>query len=93
MKAMPLFQQFEKINTMRVHWKKLEILGPVYRLIGRGFSNNEIAGKLNISEESVRRCVDWLSRFGSHYSRAELEAFAEIPADEQHKKYPNSKET
>ena len=70
---------------MKVHWKKLGILGPVYRLIGRGFSNDEIAGKLNISEENVRRCVDWLSRFGSNYSRAELEAFAEIPADEQHR--------
>lgn len=83
MKAMRPFQEFEKINTMRVHWKKLGILGSVYRLIGRGFSNNEIAGKLNIREENVRRCVDWLSRFGPHYNRAELEAFAEIMADGQ----------
>jgi hypothetical protein len=78
-------------NTMKVHWEKLGILGPVYRLIGRGFSNNEIAGKLNIREENVRRCVDWLSRFGSHYSRAELEALAEIPADEQHRNTPIAK--
>ena len=73
---------------MKVHWKKFGILGPVYRLIGRGFSNDEIAGKLNISQENVRRCVDWLTRFGPDYSRAELEAFAEISTDEQHRNAP-----
>jgi orotate phosphoribosyltransferase-like protein len=57
---------------MRVHWEKLGILGPVYRLVGHGFSDNEIAGKLNVSEDNVRRCVAWLLRFGSHDSRAEL---------------------
>ena len=72
-------------------WQKLGILGPVYRLIGRGFSNDEIAGKLNISQENVRRCVDWLTRFGPDYSRAELEAFAEISTDEQHRNAPIAK--
>lgn len=72
-------------------WQKSGILGPVYRLIGRGFSNDEIAGKLNISQENVRRCVDWLTRFGSDYSRAELEAFAEISTDEQHRNAPIAK--
>lgn len=57
---------------MRVHWEKLGILGPVYHLVGQGFSDNEIAGKLNISDDNVRRCVAWLLRFGSHDSRAEL---------------------
>jgi DNA-binding NarL/FixJ family response regulator len=57
---------------MRVHWEKLGILGPVYRLVGQGFSDNEIAGKLNVSEDNVRRCVAWLLRFGSQDSRAEL---------------------
>lgn len=67
------------------------ILGPVYRLIGRGLSNDEIASRLNTSEENVRRCVDWLTRFGPDYSRAELEAFAEIPTDEQHRNTPIAK--
>jgi DNA-binding NarL/FixJ family response regulator len=66
---------------MRVHWEKLGILGPVYRLVGRGFSNEEIASQLNINQDNVRRCVVWLMRFGEHSSRAELvlEAFANIP--------------
>lgn len=72
-------------SAVRVHVETLRILGPVYRLIGRGFSNDEIAGRLNTSEENVRRCIDWLSRFGPSYSRAELEALAETPADEQHR--------
>lgn len=68
---------------MQVHWEKLEILGPVYRLVGRGLSDDEIADKLNISEHNVRRCVAWLMRFGEYSSRAELvlEAFAAIPLD------------
>ena len=57
---------------MRVHWEKLGILGPVYRLVGQGFSNYQIACKLNVSEDNVRRCVVWLLRFGSHDSRAAL---------------------
>ncbi len=57
---------------MRVHWEKLGILGPVYRLVGQGFSDNDIAAKLNVSEDNVRRCVVWLLRFGAHDSRAEL---------------------
>jgi orotate phosphoribosyltransferase-like protein len=57
---------------MRVHWEKLGILGPVYHLVGQGLSDNEIAGKLNVSVDNVRRCVVWLLRFGSHASRAEL---------------------
>jgi len=68
---------------MQVHWEKLGILGPVYGLLGRGFGNDAIAAKLNISEDYVRRCVDWLMRFGGHSCRAELtlEAFAAIPWD------------
>jgi hypothetical protein len=57
---------------MRVHWEKLGILGPVYRLASQGFGDREIAGKSNVSEDNVRRCVAWLLRFGSHASRAEL---------------------
>ena len=57
---------------MRVHWEKLGILGPIYRLVGQGFSDYDIAGKLNVSEDNVRRCVAWLLRFGAHANRAEL---------------------
>jgi orotate phosphoribosyltransferase-like protein len=57
---------------MRVHWEKLGILGPIYALVAQGLSDNEIAGRLDVSEDNVRRCVVWLLRFGSHDSRAEL---------------------
>lgn len=57
---------------MRVHWEKLGILGSVYALVGQGFSDNEIAGRLTVSEDNGRRCVAWLLRFGSHDNRAEL---------------------
>lgn len=68
---------------MRVHWEKLGILGPIYRLAGRGFSNQEIAGQLNVSEDCAQQCIAWLVRFGGHSSRGELvlEAFAAIPPD------------
>jgi hypothetical protein len=59
---------------MRVHWEKLGILGPVYRLVGKGFSDNDIAGKLNISEDNVRRCIAWLLRFGSHDGRGGIDS-------------------
>ena len=66
---------------MRSHWEKLGILGLVYGIVGRGFSDGEIAGILGISEDKVRQCVRWLLRFESHSSRAELalEALASIP--------------
>jgi hypothetical protein len=72
-----------KEKPVRVHWEKLGILGPVYRLVGRGFRNDEIASRLNITQDNVRRCVVWLMRFGGHSSRAELvlEAFATVPLD------------
>lgn len=72
---------------MRVHWEKLGILGPVYGLVGRGFSNDEIAGQLKVSEDNVRQCVAWLMRFGGHSSREELvlEAFGAIPLDGEHR--------
>lgn len=75
---------------MRVHWEKLGILGPVYGLVGRGFSNHEISSKLNVPEDSVRRCVEWLMRFGGYSCRAELtlEAFAAIPRDGEHQHVP-----
>lgn len=75
---------------MRVHWEKLGILGPVYRLVGRGFANDEIADQLNVSEDNVRRCVAWLIRFGGHGSRGELviEAFEAIPRDGEHRIAP-----
>lgn len=79
---------------MRVHWEKLGMLGPVYGFVGRGLSNEEIAIRLNVSEDNVRQCVAWLMRFGGHSSRTELafEAFAAIPPNGEHRIAPLMKE-
>jgi hypothetical protein len=38
---------------MRVFWERVGVLGPVYRLVGQGFSDRDIAKKLNLTEPSV----------------------------------------
>jgi DNA-binding NarL/FixJ family response regulator len=48
---------------MKNHWESLGILGPVYRGLGRGLSDREMATDLHVSETSVASCVDWLLRF------------------------------
>ena len=42
---------------MRVFWGKVGVLGPVYRLVGQGFSDRDIAEKLNLTEPSVQACL------------------------------------
>jgi hypothetical protein len=50
---------------MRVYWERIGVLGPIYRLVGQGFNDWEIAGKLNITEIKVRGCISWmLTSFG-----------------------------
>jgi DNA-binding NarL/FixJ family response regulator len=36
---------------------------PIYRLAGQGFSDADIANKLNITELKVQSCMAWLLRF------------------------------
>lgn len=61
---------------MRVFWEKVGILGPVYRLAGQGFSDHEIAKKLNITELNVQGCVAWILHFLKLTGRAELMQYA-----------------
>ena len=56
---------------MRVFWEHVGALGPVYRLVGQGFSDRDIAKKLNLTEPSVRPaepgyCISWDSRTGTN---------------------------
>jgi DNA-binding NarL/FixJ family response regulator len=48
---------------MQVFWEKIGILGPVYRSIGRGLSDSEIANDLDITDERVHECIDWIQHF------------------------------
>lgn len=50
----------EGVNLVRVYWERIGVLGPVYRLLGQGFSNREIASKLNLTENKVQECISWM---------------------------------
>lgn len=47
---------------MRVYWERIGVLGPIYRLVGRGFDDREIANKLNMAETKVQGCISWMLR-------------------------------
>lgn len=57
---------------MRVFWERIGVLGPVYRLVGQGFSDRDIADRLNITESKVHGCISWLLRFLRMANRTEL---------------------
>lgn len=45
---------------MRVYWERIGVLGPIYRLVGKGLNDREIANKLDITEITVRGCISWM---------------------------------
>jgi hypothetical protein len=57
---------------MRCYWEQIGVLGPTYRLIGRGWSNQEIAKYLCRTDEVIDSCVKWILRFLGSGTRAEL---------------------
>ena len=64
---------------MRVFWEKVGALGPIYRLVGQGFSDREIATKLNLTELSVQSCIAWILQFLELTNRNELIRYAATP--------------
>lgn len=62
---------------MRVYWERIGVLGPIHRLVGKGFDDREIASKLNIAESKVQGCISWMCRSFKMPNRMELarEAF------------------
>lgn len=68
---------------MRVFWERTGVLGPVYRLVGRGLSDHEIAERLNISEVKVKDCIAWLLHFMRMVHRKDLAVYAAdaVPAN------------
>lgn len=61
---------------MQVFWEKAGILGPVYRLVGQGLSDREIATRLDTTEIKVEGCVAWILRFLKFTYRPELVEYA-----------------
>ena len=67
---------------MRGFYEKLGVLGPIYRLVGEGFSDREIAGRLNVREPVVTNCVAWMLHSLKIADRAKLvgDAFSAVHA-------------
>jgi len=63
-------------NWMVNYWERMGLLGPIYRLIGRGLNDNEIAAQLKITEVNVRGCIAWLTHFLNCSNRTELVVYA-----------------
>jgi DNA-binding NarL/FixJ family response regulator len=64
---------------MRVFGEKVGALGPVYRLVGQGLSDRDIATKLNLTELSVQACIAWVLHFLGFTNRNELIRYAATP--------------
>jgi DNA-binding NarL/FixJ family response regulator len=57
---------------MQAFWEKLGVLGPIYRLVGEGFSDREIAGRLHLREPVVTNCIAWMLHSFQITNRAKL---------------------
>ena len=65
---------------MRSFWEQTGVLGPIYRLLGQGVNDNEIALRLNVTEEKVQGCIAWLVHFLELKDRQELVLYASATA-------------
>ena len=61
---------------MRSFWEQTGVLGPIYRLLGKGLNDNDIAVRLNLTEEKVQGCIAWLLHFLRLKNRQELVLYA-----------------
>jgi len=57
---------------MRSFWEQTGVLGPIYRLLGEGLNDSDIAVRLNLTEEKVQDCIAWLLHFLRLKNRQEL---------------------
>lgn len=57
---------------MPVYWERIGVLGPIYRLVGQGFNDREIAKTLNLTEIRVHDCIAWMLRACGLPGRMEL---------------------
>jgi hypothetical protein len=48
---------------MRTFWGRLGILLPIYRRVGQGLTDKEIASQLNLADDKVKSCIAWLLHF------------------------------
>jgi DNA-binding NarL/FixJ family response regulator len=61
---------------MRCFWEQTGVLGPIYRLLGRGLDDKDIGNKLGLSEVNVWNCIAWIIYFLRLKDRQELVLYA-----------------
>lgn len=61
---------------MRCFWEQTGVLGPIYRLLGQGLNDGDIARKLDLTEVKVQGCVTWILHFLNLKNREELFLYA-----------------
>jgi hypothetical protein len=67
---------FHEEDEMRSFWEQTGLLGPIYRLLGEGLNDENIAVKLNLTEEKVQSCIAWVLHFLNLKNRQELVLYA-----------------
>lgn len=61
---------------MQCLWEQTGVLGPIYRLLGQGLDDTDIAKKLNLTEVSVQNCIAWIVHFLKLKNRQDLVLYA-----------------
>ena len=57
---------------MRSFWEQTGVLVPIYRLLGQGLNDDDIAVKLDLTEAKVQGCIAWIVHFLELKNREEL---------------------
>jgi DNA-binding NarL/FixJ family response regulator len=57
---------------MQSFWEQTGILGPIYRALGQGLNDSDIAKKLKVTELNVQSCIAWIVHFLKLKNRREL---------------------
>jgi DNA-binding NarL/FixJ family response regulator len=65
---------------MAAFWEQTGVLGPIYRLVGKGLNDEGIALKLGLTEVKVRGWIGWIVHFLELNSRQELVLYASTAA-------------
>jgi DNA-binding NarL/FixJ family response regulator len=65
---------------MQCFWEETGALGPIYRLLGQGLNDSNIARKLDLTEANVRSCIAWTVHFLKLKDRQELVEYASSAA-------------
>jgi len=52
------------------------VLGPIYRALGQGLNDRDIANKLNLTELNVQSCIAWIVHFLNLKNRQEMVLYA-----------------